>query len=105
MKSGLFQALANPTRIHIVECLRDRGRGEVPVSALLEEVGVERANLSQHLNVLRSRGLVTSRKEGNQVLCSLRDRRIGKVMDLMKSVCEADLRQSLAVLEETEARG
>lgn len=105
MKAGLFQALANPIRIHIVECLfrnRGRTRREVPVSELLEHVNVGPANLSQHLNVLRNKGLVTSRKEGAQVLCRLRDERIAKVLDLMKSLCESDLRRSLAHLAEAD---
>ena len=99
MKAGLFQALANPTRIHIVECLfrgHQRPRDEVPVSELLERVNIGAANLSQHLNVLRGKGLVVSRKEGTQVYCQLRDRRIAKVLDIMKGLCESDLEQSLA---------
>lgn len=104
LKASLFQALANPTRIHIIECLHAGGsRAEVSVGELLAETGVPRANLSQHLGVLRAQGLVTSRKEGNQVFCALRDRRIGKVLGLMRSICESALRQSLAVLEETGA--
>lgn len=106
-KAGLFQALANPTRIHILECLSRGagGRGEVAVSDLLAEIGVERANLSQHLGVLRGKGLVASRKEGNQVWCSLRDRRVANVLKLMRDICESDLRQSLALLEGTQASG
>ena len=99
LKAGLFQALANPTRIHIVECLfrgHEHPRIEVPVSELLERVNIGAANLSQHLNVLRSKGLVVSRKEGTQVYCQLRDDRIAQVLDIMKSLCESDLRQSLA---------
>jgi ArsR family transcriptional regulator len=61
-KAEVFQALSHPTRIHIVECLRD---GERAVSAILERIGVEAANMSQHLAVLRSKQLVVARKEGN----------------------------------------
>ena len=63
-KASIFHALAHPTRIAIVEALRD---GEISARAIQERLGVEQANLSQHLAILRSRQIVTSRKEGNQV--------------------------------------
>ena len=49
-KAEVFQALAHPTRIHIAECLED---GERSVSTLVERIGIEPANLSQHLAILR----------------------------------------------------
>ena len=63
-KATVFQALAHPTRIAIVEVLRD---GEMPAGAIIEKLGLEQANTSQHLSVLRARNIVVSRKEGNQV--------------------------------------
>ena len=50
-KAEVFQVLAHPTRIHIIECLRD---GELPVSAILEQIGIEPANASQHLEIGRA---------------------------------------------------
>ena len=55
-KAGIFQALAHPTRIAIVEILRDEK--EVPVSRIYERLGLEQANASQHLAVLRSKQIV-----------------------------------------------
>lgn len=49
-KADFFQALAHPTRVAIVEILRD---GELSAGALIERLGVEQANASQHLTVLR----------------------------------------------------
>lgn len=95
-KAELFQALANPTRIHIVECLKD---GEQPVSAIMERVGLEAANVSQHLAVLRSKQLVVNRKEGNQVFYSLRDPLLVEVLDTMRRYFQAHLEESLAMLK------
>ena len=61
-KADFFQALAHPTRIAIVEQLRD---GELSAGALMERLGVEQANVSQHLAVLRAKRVVVSRKEGH----------------------------------------
>ena len=68
-KATVFQALAHPTRIAIVEVLRD---GEMPAGAIIEKLGLEQANTSQHLSVLRARNIVVSRKEGNQVFYAVR---------------------------------
>ena len=101
-KADVFQVLGHPTRIHIVECLRDR---ELSVSALLERISVEPANLSQHLSVLRSRQLVTSRKEGNQVFYNLRDPLLTDVLDAMRKYFHAYLEESLEMLRSMERRG
>ena len=77
-KSEIFRVLAHQTRIHIVECLRG---GEMTVSAILEQVAIEAANASQHLAVLRSKGLVLNRKEGAQVFYSLRDPLLIEVLE------------------------
>jgi len=61
-KASIFQALAHPTRIAILEVLRD---GELSVRTIQEKLGVEQANLSQHLAILRSRQIVANRKDGN----------------------------------------
>jgi ArsR family transcriptional regulator len=68
----------------------------------LERVGVEPANLSQHLSVLRSKGLVTTRKEGNQVFYSLRDPLLTEVLDAMRLYFQAHLEEALAMLTELD---
>ena len=99
-KAGVFQALAHPTRIALVELLRDEG--EVPVSRLYEQLGLEQANVSQHLAVLRSRQLVVGRKDGNQVFYSLRDPILGQVLDLMRQYFQAHLCEALALLADMQ---
>jgi ArsR family transcriptional regulator len=93
----VFQVLANPTRIHIVECLRDK---ELPVRAIIEAIGVEPANASQHLAILRSKSLVVTRKKGNQVFYSLRDPLLTEVLETMRQFFRGHLGDSLKILEE-----
>lgn len=95
-KAGVFQALAHPTRIAIVELLRDEG--EVQASRIHEKLGLEQANASQHLAVLRSKQIVTGRKDGNQVFYSLRDPILGRVLDLMRQYFQAHLKEALELL-------
>jgi len=97
-KSDIFQALAHPTRIAIVELLRDEG--EVSVADVFERLGVEQANASQHLAVLRSKHIVVNRKEGNQVFYSLRDPLLGKVLDVMRDYFHAHLAENMNLLQQ-----
>ena len=64
MKADFFKTLGHPARIRILELLSDR---DYAVSEMLPEVGIEAANLSQQLSVLRRAGLVTARREGLSV--------------------------------------
>ena len=99
-KAGIFQALAHPTRIAIVELLRDEG--EVPVSRIYEQLGLEQANASQHLAVLRSKQIVVGRKTGNQVFYSLRDPILGKILNLLRRYFQAHLNEALELLKGME---
>src|SRR5216684_997306 len=97
-KAGVFQALAHPTRIAIVELLRDEGM--VPVSRIYERLGLEQANASQHLAVLRAKQIVAGRKDGNQVVYSLRDPILGKVLNLMRQLFQTHLHEALELLQD-----
>jgi DNA-binding transcriptional ArsR family regulator len=99
-KAGIFQALAHPTRIAIVELLRDHG--EVPVSQIYERLGLEQANASQHLAVLRAKQIVVGRKTGNQVFYSLRNAILGKVLNLMRQYFLANLHETQALLKDMD---
>jgi DNA-binding transcriptional ArsR family regulator len=101
-KAEIFQALAHPTRIAIVEALRG---GELSAGALLEQLQVEQANLSQHLAVLRSKQVVVNRKVGNQVYYAVRDPVLIQVLDLLRQYFSAHLNETLALLGELDEKG
>lgn len=96
-KADTFQALANPTRIAILELL---ARGELSAGELIDRLGMEQANVSQHLAVLRSRQIVINRKAGNQVFYSVRDPIILKVLTLMRQYFENHLKEALEMLDQ-----
>lgn len=101
-KADIFQALAHSTRIAIVELLRD---GEKSAGYLIEKIGVEQTNASQHLAILRTKQIVISRKQGNQVFYSVRDPLLIEVLDTMRRYFDAHLAESLAMLEEARLGG
>ena len=98
-KADMFQALGHPTRIAIIELL---GEGELSAGALIEKLGIEQANVSQHLAVLRAKRIVTNRKAGNQVFYSVRDPLISEVLALMRRYFQAHLKEALSMLDEME---
>ena len=98
-KADIFQALAHPTRIAILELLAD---GELPAGTLIDKLQMEQANVSQHLAVLRAKHLVTTRKRGNQVLYTVRDPLINQVLVLMRTYFLAHLKESFGLLDEIE---
>jgi DNA-binding transcriptional ArsR family regulator len=96
-KASIFQALAHPTRIAIIEALRD---GELPAGAIIERLGLEQANASQHLSILRGKQIVSSRKEGNQVFYSVRDPLLIEVLDVMRRYFQAHVEEAISMLKE-----
>lgn len=98
-KASIFQALAHPTRIAIVEVLRD---GELPAGSIIERLGLEQANASQHLSILRAKQIVTSRKEGNQVFYSVRDPLLIEVLDIMRRYFQAHVEEAISMLREID---
>jgi ArsR family transcriptional regulator len=83
--AAISRALADAKRLCVLECL---SRGERSVSDLSREASCQVPNMSQHLAVLRSAGLVVSRREGNTVLYRLSDPRILEAYQLIKSVAD-----------------
>ena len=98
-KADIFQALAHTTRIAILELLGD---GELSAGALMEKLGMEQANVSQHLAILRAKQIVMNRRVGNQVFYSVRDPIIIEVLHLMRTYFHAHLKESLGMLDEME---
>jgi DNA-binding transcriptional ArsR family regulator len=81
--AAIARALADPKRLCVVERLAG---GEQSVSELSREVGCQVPNMSQHLAVLRSAGLVASRRDGSTVFYRLADDRVLDAYRLIQQV-------------------
>jgi ArsR family transcriptional regulator len=88
LHARLCKALADPKRLLLINALRD---GAKSVGELTEELDLSQSNVSQHLAVLRERGVVTANRSGNSVFYELRDARIVKAIDLLREVMNAQL--------------
>lgn len=81
--SGILKSMSHPIRMKILYKLLD---GDQTTGELLELVKTTNPNLSQHLNVLRDNGLITSIKEGTFIHNSIADKRIAKILTDIRSL-------------------
>jgi ArsR family transcriptional regulator, virulence genes transcriptional regulator len=81
--AAVGRALADPKRLCVLESL---SIGELSVSDLSVRVGCQVPNMSQHLAVLRSAGLVTTRRDGNTVYYRLSDQRVLEAYRLIQTL-------------------
>ena len=77
------KAIAHPLRLKILCILGDQ---EVSVQDIVEQVGTSQSNISQHLSILRDKGVLTTRKDANRVFYRIGDLRTLKLIGMMRDV-------------------
>ncbi len=88
LTAGVCRALSDPKRLMILYALAEKSRA---VGELAELIDVSHSNVSQHLGVLRDRGLVDAEREANRVIYTLRDTRVVDAIDVLRAVMTDDL--------------
>jgi len=97
MKADFFKTLGHPVRIRVLELLSQR---EHTVSEMLTEIGVEAANLSQQLSILRRAGLVTARREGLSVTYELATPAIAELLATARAILTGVVAGQVEALEQ-----
>jgi DNA-binding transcriptional ArsR family regulator len=98
-KADFFKALSHPLRIRILELLSE---GEKSVHEIQEILTSEGSAVSQQLSVLRSKNIVVGRKEGKNVLYSLRDPSTVDLLNVARELFNNHLIDTLSMYEELE---
>ena len=88
LHARVCKAIADPKRLLIINELRDR---ELSVGVLSEALHLSQSNASQHLAVLRERGIVNSQRVGTNVYYSLRSPKVLMAVDLLREFLAEDL--------------
>ena len=96
-KAQFFRALAHPVRIRILEILV---RGDHTVQELQDALGLIQPIVSQHLAVLRHRGIVATEKQGVTVRYALRDPAVGELLDVARRLFGNHLIETQGMLRE-----
>ena len=79
----LCKVFSNPTRLEILNLLRDK---EMSVTELIEKTELSQANISQHLSIMRSKGIVISDRKGKHIYYRLTNPKIIKAFDIIREV-------------------
>ena len=91
MHADLCKAFAHPTRLWILNALRDK---EMTVTDMTQALGVAKGNLAQHLAILKQRQIVGTRREGINVYYHVTDPKIIQACELMRSVLLNQLKET-----------
>ena len=91
MQAEICKTLANPKRLEIINALKD---GELSVGDLVESLGITKANVSQHLAVLRQNRVVNTRRAGVNIFYRINNPKIIEACSLMKSVLLEQLEEN-----------
>ena len=78
LKAEILKALAQPTRLRILECLRD---GEKCICEITPAIHGEQSNISRHISLMQKSHLVNTRKDGVKVMVKVRDPKIFEILD------------------------
>lgn len=81
--SRSLKAMSHPLRLKILCTLRDK---EVSVQDIVDNVGTSQSNISQHLAILRDKGILASRKDANRVYYRVGDARTLRLISMMQDV-------------------
>jgi len=81
--SRSLKAMSHPLRLKILCTLRDQ---EVSVQDIVDNVGTSQSNISQHLAILRDKGILASRKDANRVFYRVGDARTLRLIGMMQEV-------------------
>jgi len=97
LQSDVCKTLASPKRIEILNALKE---GEKTVSELVEILGVPKANVSQHLAVMRHKGILKFRREGINMYYSVSNRKVIEACLLMKEVLMEQMKEKGKLAEQ-----
>lgn len=96
LRAEILKALAQPTRLKIIDFLRD---GERCVCEIFPAIGEEQSNTSRHLNLMLSAGVLARRKDGLKIYYAIKHPEIGAVLAAVTDVVKREIGERRQLLE------
>jgi DNA-binding transcriptional ArsR family regulator len=96
MQSEVCKTLASAKRLEIINALKE---GEKTVGELVEILGVPKANVSQHLAVMRLKGILRSRREGVNIYYRIANPKVVQACTLMREVLTEQMRERSKLID------
>jgi ArsR family transcriptional regulator len=95
-QARICKAFAHPGRLQILDQL---GGGEKGISDLQSALGISKTGMSQHIAILKSVGVVTTRRNGKQIYCSLAMPEVKQACQLIRKVLHAQITGSHRLIQ------
>jgi ArsR family transcriptional regulator len=90
LKAEILKALAQPTRLKILELLRN---GEKCICEIVPAINGEQSNISRHISLMQKSHLVTTRKDGVKVMVKVKDPKIFDLLDRVSSILKSRMNE------------
>jgi ArsR family transcriptional regulator len=90
LKAEILKVLAQPTRLKILELLRN---GERCICEIVPAINGEQSNISRHISLMQKSHLVTTRKDGVKVMVKVRDPKIFEILDRVGSILKNQMKE------------
>ncbi len=96
LHAHLCSIFASPRRLEILDILRDK---ELTVTDILEKIKISKTNLSQHLAIMKDRGILKSKRVGQHIYYSVANQKVIQAYDLMRDVLKELMNEKMAQLD------
>lgn len=96
LQSEVCKTLASPKRLEIINALKD---GEKTVGELVDILGVPKANVSQHLAVMRHKGILKSRRDGVNIYYRIANQKVVQACVLMREVLTEQMKERSKLID------
>ena len=100
LHAEVCKTLASPKRLEILNSLREN---EMNVNDIVKKIGASKANISQHLAIMRLKGILSSRREGNHIYYRVSNLKVIKACDIMREVLFEQLSKNEKMVEKMTA--
>ena len=100
LHAEICKVFSNPIRLEILNLLRDK---KMFVTELIYQTKLSQANISQHLSIMKSKGIVVSERNGKNIYYKLSNPKIIKAFDIIKEVLTERLEKNRKILAEVKA--
>lgn len=94
--ANIFKALAHPTRLRIIQLLKEK---PLCVCEILPQLESEQSNTSQHLSVLKNQGIVDNKKDGAMVIYHIKNPEVYKMIEIAEKIILNQIEETKQLLE------
>ena len=97
LHAEMCKVFSNPIRLEILNLLRNK---KMSVTELIEKTKLTQANISQHLSIMKSKGIVVSERNGKNIYYKLSNHKIIKAFDIIREVLVERLEKNRKIVQE-----